>query len=147
MSILNKEVYESQSVQDTIDIAKKIAPKLKVGEITGLCGPMGAGKTHFVKGIAQYFQIDPATVLSPTFTLINEYHGDQLITHMDAFRMESDREFQLIDLDDYLQQDAIILVEWLDKFSHIIDKNTAFIEMEYLSEINRRIIFYPEGKA
>ncbi|MGK7391154.1 MAG: tRNA (adenosine(37)-N6)-threonylcarbamoyltransferase complex ATPase subunit type 1 TsaE, partial [Candidatus Cyclobacteriaceae bacterium M2_1C_046] len=79
----------SESVEQTKEIARNFACKLKPGDVVCLKGDLGAGKTHFVKGMAGAFGIDESEVQSPTFTLINEYEGSLSLYHFDCYRMES----------------------------------------------------------
>ena len=77
------KIYKSNSVEDTASAAGELAAELKPGDVIALVGDLGAGKTAFVKGIAKYFH-SKNDVLSPTYTLVNEYGGDIPIYHFDA---------------------------------------------------------------
>ncbi len=95
---------------------------------------MGAGKTCFVKGLAESLGCDPRDVSSPTFTLIHEYHGGRLpLVHMDLYRLEFSSELAQLGFDDYLSGDGIIVIEWGGKFSEMLPPHTL------------RLIFSIEG--
>jgi tRNA threonylcarbamoyladenosine biosynthesis protein TsaE len=107
---------------ETLDLAKEFAATLIGGDVVALYGDLGAGKTEFVRGICEYFQVVDI-VSSPTFTIINSYEGvmppeeDELkLYHLDLYRINSEKELQEIGFDECLAaQDSIKLVEWADK--------------------------------
>lgn len=107
---------------ETLDLAKEFAATLLSGDIVALYGDLGAGKTEFVRGICEYFQVGDI-VSSPTFTIINSYEGvmppedDELkLYHLDLYRINSEKELQEIGFDECLAaQDSIKLIEWADK--------------------------------
>ncbi len=85
--------------------------------VLALEGPLGAGKTCFVKGLAEGLGIDPALVASPTFTLVHEYPGGQKpLVHFDLYRLEDASELEAIGFYDYLAAPGICAIEWGDKF-------------------------------
>lgn len=131
--------YISNSFDETKNIAKEIAKTLKSGDVISLSGELGAGKTAFVKGIAEYFAF-LGDVTSPTFTLVNEYDGTDLtLYHFDAYRLENANTDELDWIDDYLFGDGICLIEWAEFISPILPKNTVYIEISKLSENSREI--------
>ncbi|MEG2584585.1 MAG: tRNA (adenosine(37)-N6)-threonylcarbamoyltransferase complex ATPase subunit type 1 TsaE, partial [Oscillospiraceae bacterium] len=81
------EIYESNSIKDTEEVAKIIAKSLKCGDVVALNGDLGVGKTELVKGISKFLGYHE-DVVSPTFALVNEYDGDISIYHFDAYRLE-----------------------------------------------------------
>ncbi len=83
-----------------------------------LVGPLGAGKTHFVKGLAAGLGIDPARVSSPTFVIASEYpaSGGRRLAHVDLYRVESEGELDEIGFDDLLTPGTLVAVEWGDRF-------------------------------
>jgi tRNA threonylcarbamoyladenosine biosynthesis protein TsaE len=87
------------------------------GLILALMGPLGAGKTVFVKGLAEGLGVDPARVTSPTFVIANEYPAPgRLLAHVDLYRIESARELEATGFLDYLEPGAVVAVEWADRF-------------------------------
>ncbi len=115
---------------DTFALGREIAASLKGGEVLALVGDLGAGKTQFVKGLAAGLgHIEEVT--SPTFTLIHEYIGGRLpLYHFDLYRLESANEVLQIGLDDYLSPNAIVAVEWADKFRSLFPPDTRWIEFQ-----------------
>ena len=110
---------------DTRRAAHDLAACLGDRSILSLEGPMGAGKTCFVKGLAEALGCDPRDVSSPTFTLIHEYHGGRLtLVHMDLYRIESATDLAPLGFDDYLAGDGIVAIEWGGKFADELPPHT-----------------------
>ena len=98
--------------------AHELAADLGPRTVLSLEGPLGAGKTCFVKGLASGLGLDPASVSSPTFTLVHEYDGGRLpLVHMDLYRIESEAELDGLGLDDYLAGPLVSAIEWGGKFA------------------------------
>ncbi|ARN57813.1 tRNA (adenosine(37)-N6)-threonylcarbamoyltransferase complex ATPase subunit type 1 TsaE [Sedimentisphaera salicampi] len=132
----------TSSVAETIDIGRKIGKLLKGGEIFAVTGDLGAGKTHFIKGIASGCCQEAATekTTSPTFVLVNEYEGRLLIYHIDAYRLESEKEFENLGFDDMISEDSVVLIEWADKVAGCIaDTNPIKIDLKHISETKRQL--------
>ena len=109
----------TRSPADTEKLAAHIARMLRPGDIIGLDGQLGAGKTTFVRGLAVGLGIDPAAVSSPTFTLLQEYEtpiGD-ILAHLDAYRMTGNDDLESIGWDELLDatDDTFIIVEWMQR--------------------------------
>lgn len=105
----------SQSVGETFNFGKQLGEQLVGGEILLLSGPLGAGKTVFVKGIAAALGIEPEEVTSPSFTLVNPYQQARLpLYHIDLYRLsEGASAAHAVDLDELLtQESAVIVIEW-----------------------------------
>ncbi|HET6169096.1 MAG TPA: tRNA (adenosine(37)-N6)-threonylcarbamoyltransferase complex ATPase subunit type 1 TsaE [Terracidiphilus sp.] len=125
--------FTTQSGADTIEVGRKLAGLLKPPQLVLLQGELGTGKTTLVKGIAQALDAaDPDEVTSPTFTLVHEYEGTQdgrpvKLFHLDVYRLEGERQLETLGLDDLLTQDALVLVEWGEKFKSIVKRATGEI--------------------
>jgi tRNA threonylcarbamoyladenosine biosynthesis protein TsaE len=125
--------FTTQSDADTIEVGRKLAKLLKPPQLIILRGELGTGKTTLVKGIAQALdaaEVDEVT--SPTFTLIHEYDGTQdgkpvKLFHLDVYRLEGERQLETLGLDELLTPDALVLVEWGEKFKSIKKKATGEI--------------------
>ncbi len=117
--------FTTQSGVDTIEVGRKLARLLKPPQLLILRGDLGTGKTTLVKGIAQALDAAEADeVTSPTFTLIHEYDGAQdckpvKLFHLDVYRLEGERQLETLGLDELLTEDALVLVEWGEKFKSI----------------------------
>lgn len=129
----------STSIQETIRIGKELAKQLNPGDVVCLEGDLGAGKTHFVKGVASFFGIDPTAVTSPTFTLINEYRGSLPIYHFDCYRLNSEQEALEIGAEEYLFGDGISIVEWPQKIGNLLPKETVWVTITHQGEQQREI--------
>ncbi|MCB1090162.1 MAG: tRNA (adenosine(37)-N6)-threonylcarbamoyltransferase complex ATPase subunit type 1 TsaE [Verrucomicrobiae bacterium] len=112
-----------------IALGAEAANGLRPGSVIALVGPLGAGKTHFSKGLVAGLGGDPDSVTSPTFTLVHEYtRGCRLpVFHFDFYRLDSPAELLAIGWDDYLDEgDGVLLVEWADKFPDLLPPDTQW---------------------
>ncbi len=129
----------SHHPQETFEIGRRLAAELHRGDVLALAGDLGAGKTHFTKGIAAGLGID-AGVTSPTFTLIHEYPGGRLpLYHIDLYRLEAAGEALDMGIDDYLGGDGVTVVEWADKFAELLPRNARWIQFRVLEGDDREI--------
>lgn len=139
------QTFESSSEEETRRWGKKFGASLKKGDVVGIIGPFGAGKTRLIKAICENFGIPPGIVTSPSFTLIHEYSGTEKVVHLDTYRLETDTEFEMLDLDYYFDRKAIILIEWADRVSHLLPEATKMIEVKIKGK-NKRKITLKENK-
>ena len=129
----------SHSEEETTAVARELAARLTAGTVLLLSGDLGAGKTAFVRGLAQGLGVDPEEVSSPTFTLVHEYRGGRLtLFHADLYRLER------ADTEDLGLQDAdvaagILAVEWPERLGRPITGATS-ISIEVAGENERRIV-------
>ena len=125
--------FTTQSGADTIEVGRKLAHLLKPPQLLLLRGDLGTGKTTLVKGIAQALDAaEPDEVTSPTFTLIHEFSGTRKgkpgkLYHLDVYRLEGERQLETLGLDELVTPDALVLVEWGDKFKSIRKRATGEI--------------------
>ena len=106
----------SNSPEETIEIGRKLGCQLKGGEVVAICGALGSGKTHLIKGIVSGAgAVDNQRVTSPTFVIVNEYVGRVDIYHIDAYRLNSIDEFEMLGFDDFCYQQSVVLIEWAEK--------------------------------
>jgi len=125
--------FTTQSGADTIAVGRKLVDLLEPPQFLLLSGELGTGKTTLMKGIAQALDAaEPDEVTSPTFTLIHEYEGTRKgkpvkLYHLDVYRLESERQLETLGLDDLLTPDALVLVEWGEKFKSIRKRATGEI--------------------
>lgn len=109
--------FVSPNEQETLAIGRRIGEQLSGGEILLLSGPLGAGKTVLVKGIASALGLDPADVTSPSFTLVNPHQGRLLLYHIDLYRLdEGAASAHAVDLDELLtDENAVVIIEWAER--------------------------------
>jgi tRNA threonylcarbamoyladenosine biosynthesis protein TsaE len=109
--------FVSQNEQETFALGKRIGEQLSGGEILLLNGPLGAGKTVFVKGIAHALGLDAEDVTSPSFTLVNPHQGRLLLYHIDLYRLdEGASAAHAVDLDEILTDEkAVVIIEWAER--------------------------------
>ena len=128
--------FKTRSVAGTLAIAERIAETLMPSpRLVILRGDLGAGKTTLVKGIAATLgAADPEEVTSPTFTLVHEYQGTKLrLYHLDLYRLETERELATLGLEEMIESpDALVLVEWGEKFPSVVARATGEVAIENL---------------
>jgi tRNA threonylcarbamoyladenosine biosynthesis protein TsaE len=133
---------DTHSVAETLALGERIAGELIPGDILLLSGDLGAGKTHFVKGVARGFGVDESHVNSPTFTLIHEYKSGRLpVYHIDAYRLKSEQEAVEIGVEDVLFGDGICLVEWPERIKGLLPPGCIHVNIETLGTESRRFSF------
>jgi tRNA threonylcarbamoyladenosine biosynthesis protein TsaE len=113
-------IWRSSSEAETREVAAGLARELEPGAVVLLSGDLGAGKTAFVRGLAEGLGLDPADVTSPTFTLVHEYSGGRLpLIHVDLYRLEA-ADLAEIGLDEDLAVAGIVAVEWPERLTRQI---------------------------
>jgi tRNA threonylcarbamoyladenosine biosynthesis protein TsaE len=140
--------FISNSPQETIKIGEKIGSQLRGGEIIGICGQLGSGKTHLIKGIAAGAGAKSSKeVTSPSFVIVNQYTGRLNIYHVDAYRLNSIAEFEMLGFDDFCNPQSVVLIEWADKVKSALKTiNHVVIELTHKGPAKRgiRLINVPE---
>lgn len=106
-------------VSDTLTLGEKLGKLLNKGDIICLDGDLGAGKTHFTKGIAKGLEIDDY-ITSPTFNIVNEYQGRLKLYHFDVYRVNDPDEIYAIGFDEYIFSDAVSVIEWSNYIEDLI---------------------------
>ncbi len=115
----------TRSEEETIAFARAFASELRPGSVVLLVGDLGSGKTTFVRGLALGLSLDADVVVSPTFTLIQEYRGQRSLYHVDLFRLQG-AEIEDLGLEEILAGDAIVAIEWAEKLK---DRPAGAIEV------------------
>ena len=133
--------FTTRSAEETIALGKELAALLTPPRLVLLRGELGAGKTTLVKGIAQGFQAaSEEDVTSPTFTLVHEYRGPAAtLYHIDLYRVDTPRELETLGLDDLMDENSILLIEWGEKFPRFERECDLKIAIERISD-NERLI-------
>jgi tRNA threonylcarbamoyladenosine biosynthesis protein TsaE len=132
----------TRSEAETMAVARALATDLRAGDILLLSGNLGAGKTAFVRGLAQGLGVDPEEVSSPTFTLIHEYRGGRLaLYHVDLYRLERAATDDL-GLDELGVRDGVLAIEWPNRLTHTMP-GAMEVALEILDDETRRITCGP----
>jgi tRNA threonylcarbamoyladenosine biosynthesis protein TsaE len=125
--------FETHSEEETIELGRRIAAALPRRAVVLLIGNLGAGKTTLAKGIVSGLgAAPPDEVSSPTFTLIHEYGGFELnapVYHIDLYRLERDDQVATLGLDEIFDRDAIVLIEWGERFLRFMPKERIEIRL------------------
>jgi tRNA threonylcarbamoyladenosine biosynthesis protein TsaE len=131
-------VIESQSPHETKAWGRRLASLLVGGELLGLIGELGAGKTCFIKGLAQGLALREEDILSPTFTLIQEHQGRLPLFHIDLYRLDV-ASLDEIGLREYLFSAGIAAVEWFDRLREAEELDFLSVRISYSSANTRHI--------
>ena len=125
-------VYETSSEEETIALGERLAAEvLPARGLVLLQGNLGAGKTTLVKGIASgRGACEPDEVSSPTFTLIHEYGEPARVYHIDLYRLEQERQVASLGIEELLDRDALVIIEWGEKFPRLWPKDRVEIRIE-----------------
>jgi len=141
--------YRTVSADETIEVGRQIAKLLAARSVVVLTGDLGAGKTTLVKGIAEGFHAaQEEDVTSPTFTLVHEYRGPSVnLFHIDLYRIDTERELFTLGIDDLIDSDSILLIEWGEKFERFRREHDAEIAIRRVGESEREITIVVTGEA
>jgi len=140
----NKVKKTTLSEKQTFNLGLKFAQNLQGGEIIGLIGELGAGKTVFIKGLSRGLGIKK-TITSPTFVLMKVYQIQNKkiknLCHVDAYRLKSGQDLIDIGIKDYLgKSNAVTVIEWADRVKSILPKNKIIVKIRSGKKQNQRII-------
>ena len=128
----------SHSEKETEELGRKFGSSLRRGDLVSLVGSLGAGKTVFAKGIAKSLAISEA-IVSPTFTLVQEYEGREKLYHLDLYRLSGEDEFESMGGEDFLYPDGITLIEWAEKIEEMMPSDAFTVTISILSDGTRDI--------
>lgn len=138
----------SESEAQTMEIARTLALQLHGGEVVALEGPLGSGKTCFVRGLAAGLGLDPASVSSPTFMICQEYESKDAaarlaLMHIDAYRLAGADELESIGWSEMLEaRDAVIAVEWPSRIAKALPVDRIEVAFEHAGEHSRRLTIH-----
>jgi tRNA threonylcarbamoyladenosine biosynthesis protein TsaE len=133
-------VIESSSPRETKSWGRRLASLLEGGELLGLTGELGAGKTCFIKGLALGLSLREEDILSPTFTMIQEHHGRFPLYHIDLYRLE-EATLDDLGLREYLFSEGVAAVEWFERLRGSADMDYLAVRISYAGANIRRIEF------
>lgn len=132
---------QTAGVEQTVAVGRALGRLLRGRELVALQGPLGAGKTHFVKGLAAGLDV-PADepVVSPTFVLIREYVGRVTLYHIDAYRLGGTEELMDLGLDEMMrQEDAVVAIEWSDRTPEVVPATACRVFMDHAGAEERLV--------
>lgn len=130
----------------TFALGEWIGEEAVGGEVLALIGPLGAGKTRFVQGLAQGLQVAERYINSPTFILLQCYEGRLPLYHIDLYRMEKEGEMEALGLEEFLEGEGVAAVEWADKGLDILPPARLTITFEYAGEDQRELHLRAVGR-
>jgi len=134
MEFAREKRFRTRSVAGTLALGERLAEMLRPPMLVVLRGEVGAGKTTLVKGIAAALgAASEEDVTSPTFTLVHEYAGPKVrVYHLDLYRLETEKELATLGIEEMVDQpDALVLVEWGERFESIVTRADGEIAMEH----------------
>jgi tRNA threonylcarbamoyladenosine biosynthesis protein TsaE len=131
--------YNTHSEEETIELGRTLARELPPRAVVLLIGNLGAGKTALSKGILSGLGVaSPEEVTSPTFTLIHEY-GNGRAYHIDLYRLDTEAEVETLGLQDLFDREAVVLIEWGERFPKLMPAERIEIRIETTAENDRRL--------
>ena len=140
-------ILDIENLEATEAFGRRLGERLFPGAVIALIGPLGAGKTHLTRAIAEGLQVrNPAAVNSPTFVLIQEYPARLPIYHFDAYRLTGSREFADLGANEYFEGDGVCIVEWADKVEATLPTEHLRIAIEVVDENRRRFALSATGE-
>lgn len=137
--------FDSASEAATVALGAALADVIPPCTTIGLAGPLGAGKTRLVQAIAAGLGVAPGAAVSPTFVLVQEYHGARSIVHVDAYRIRDENEFLSLGAEEYFNSDAILLIEWAGRVEACLPVDRLQIEIEETGAGSRRFLIAALG--
>jgi tRNA threonylcarbamoyladenosine biosynthesis protein TsaE len=138
-------VFDAADESATAAFGAVLAEVLPPGTTIALCGTLGAGKTRLVQAVAESLGVERRNVVSPTFVLVQEYHGRRDIYHIDAYRLRDEDEFLALGPEEFFESDALVFVEWADRVEVCLPSSRVEICIEVTGPQSRRFTVVPIG--
>lgn len=139
-------IWISRSPEETRAFGEAVGRRLTGGEWIALEGNLGAGKTHFIQGLARGLGVTDPTVTSPTFVFVHEFRGRHPLAHVDLFRIEQESDLFDLGLLEYLDSSWVVAIEWADKAGQALPADRLTIRLVEQDETRRRIEFEATGE-
>ena len=137
---MSSQVFRTRTEEETIALGEELARALKPPAVVLLIGELGAGKTTLAKGIVKGLgAAQPEDVSSPSFTLIHEYGAGPTVYHIDLYRLEEAREAATLGIEELLEREAVVLVEWGERFPALWPEERLEIELKVVAGEEREI--------
>ncbi len=131
--------YRTSSAEDTVELGRRLAAHLPPGSVVALMGPLGGGKTTFVKGLAQGLEV-AGNVRSPTYSLLHEYEGDVPLYHFDAYRLDDPDEFLLLGAEEKMYGRGVSVIEWADKVAEHLPERRLQVKFDIAESAGERTV-------
>jgi len=132
--------HVSTTEAETVALGRLVGAALDEGDWVLLSGPLGAGKTAFVRGLAEGLGIDPRLIHSPTFTFVTEHPGSRPLAHVDLYRIENVRELEELGLEEFRERKVVVAVEWGERVPPGFREGSILVRFEVVSAEARRIV-------
>jgi len=137
---VSSQVFRTRTEEETIALGEELARALKPPAVVLLIGELGAGKTTLAKGIVKGLgAAQPEDVSSPSFTLIHEYGVGPTVYHIDLYRLEEAREAATLGIEELLEREAVVLVEWGERFPALWPEERLEIELKVVAGEEREV--------
>jgi len=141
-----EHTFITHSPEETLALGRRLGRALQAGDVVALAGPLGAGKTHLVKGIAEGLGLaDSRDVTSPTFVLVNEYEARLPVYHFDAYRLTGADQLLEIGCEEYFAGQGVSLVEWADRVTAALPPDHLWIDIKPTGPTDRRLHLQAAG--
>ena len=134
----------TKNPEETKKLGKEVGKLARPGDLLAFYGELGAGKTCFIQGISRELEVQDY-VTSPSFTIINEYHGKIPIYHFDLFRLNNAEEILELGYEEYFYGEGLTVIEWAEKIEQLLPKEYLKIDIKFKDRYERTISFIPQG--
>ena len=128
----------TDNAQETIELGEKFAPFMEKGDVYAFVGELASGKTTFIKGALKGLKYEKP-VTSPTFTLVNEYDARVPVIHIDCYREDELERWIKLGMNDYMNEENIVIIEWADKMNALLPDNTIYIQFYHKGMNSREV--------
>lgn len=137
--------FSARTIDDTERLGGALADVLPAGTVVALRGTLGAGKTRLVQAVTAALGVDREQVVSPTFVLVQQYHGRRSVYHLDAYRLHDDDEFLQLGPEEFFDAGGLTFVEWADKVERCLPVEHVTIEIEVVGPTSREFTLRATG--